>query len=56
MFIFEMALVSSPEPMAQEELFPSSVVRRASSCVVNNCFRGHLLLNYKLDFDQTFKN
>ena len=42
-------ILSSPEPKAQGELSPSanvlrpsSVVRRAS-CVVNNCFKRHLL-------------
>ena len=30
-----------------------SVVRRVSS-VVNNCFKRHLLLNYWLNFDQTW--
>ena len=30
-----------------------SVVRRVSP-VVNNCFKGHFLLNYWLDFDQTW--
>ena len=31
-----------------------SVVRRSSS-VINNCFKGHLILNYLLDFDQTWQ-
>ena len=30
-----------------------SVVRRVSS-VVNNCLKRHILLNYCLDFDQTW--
>ena len=52
--------ISSPEPLAIGELLrslnvrrPSFVVRRVSF-VVNNCFKGHLLLNYWLDFDQTW--
>ena len=28
---------------------------RRPSCVVNNCFKGHLLLNYRLEFDQTWQ-
>ena len=38
-------LFSSPEPLAHGELLCSLDVRRASS-VVNNCFKGHILLNY----------
>ena len=26
-----------------------------ASCTVSNCFKGHLLLNYWLDFDQTWQ-
>ena len=34
-----------------------SIVRRGRPlCVVNNCFKGHLLLNYWLDFDQTWQD
>ena len=36
---------SSPEPLAHGELLWSLDVRRASS-VINNCFKGHILLNY----------
>ena len=25
-------------------------------CVINNCFKGHLFLNYLLDFDETGRN
>ena len=35
-------IISSPEPKAQGELLPSANVRRAS-CVVNNCFKRHVL-------------
>ena len=30
-------------------------VVRCASYVVNNCFKGHLLLNYSLDFYQPFQ-
>ena len=46
-------IFSSPEPLGHGELLWSLDVRRASS-VVSNCFKGHLLLNYWLDFDQTW--
>ena len=39
---FFLLLFSSPEPKAQGELLPSASVRRVS-CVVNNCFKRHLL-------------
>ena len=29
-------------------------VLRCPPCVVKNCFKGHLLLNYWLDFNQTW--
>ena len=47
------AFISSPEPLAHGELLWSLDVHRVSS-IVNNCFKGHLLLNYWLDFDQTW--
>ena len=45
----KLLVFSSPEPLAHGELLWSLDVRCASS-VINNCFKGHLLLNYWLDF------
>ena len=47
-------IFTSTEPLAHGELLWSLDVR-PPSCVVNNCFKRHLLLNYSLDFDQTWQ-
>ena len=44
----------SSEPLAHGELLWSLDVRRPS-CVVNNCFKRHLLLNNWLDFYKTWQ-
>ena len=45
---------SSPEPLVYGELLCSLNVWCPSS-VVNNCFKGHILLKYWLDLDLTWQ-
>ena len=51
-FVEVCLLFSSPEPLAQGELLRSLDVCHASSTI---SLKGHLLLNYFLDFDRTWE-
>ena len=44
----QLIFISSPDPLAQGELL-------RSLDAVDNCFKGHLLLNHWLDFYQTWQ-